>query len=129
MSNDEFQRVEDVEKTNYFKKLAAPVAVAGICGAAALLLAGGKSTAAPESTEMIGQEFYKDTSLFTTNEQCFVSFDRMRRGNDPDFYNSYNLSNNLVNGKYEDPDFPANDSTLWWDMQNGSQQMAKYRSL
>ena len=35
------------------KKLAAPLAVAAICGVAALLVAGGKS--APESTEMIAQ--------------------------------------------------------------------------
>jgi len=52
MSDDHFQTVQETEKTNYFKKLAAPLAVAGVCGAAALLFAGAK-TATPSSTEMI----------------------------------------------------------------------------
>ena len=28
---------------------------------------------------------------------------------------------NLVDGQYEDPSFPANDSMLWWDMQTAQQ--------
>jgi hypothetical protein len=26
----------------------------------------------------------------------------------------------MVDGKYEDPSFPADDSSLFWDMQTGS---------
>jgi len=34
--------------------------------------------------------------------------------------NSKSYYDNLVDGKYEDPSFPANNSSLYWEMQNTS---------
>ena len=56
MGNESFLTYQDdveVKETSFTKKLAAPLAVAAICGVAALLVAGGKSTTVPDSTEMI----------------------------------------------------------------------------
>jgi len=42
------------------------------------------------------------------------------------------MTSHLVNDKYEDPSFPADDSSLFWDMQNGSSagpQVAIYKGL
>ena len=63
MSDDHF--VQETPKTNYVKKVGVPLAVAGICGAAALLLAGGK-TATQASTVLISQQTFlnEETDLY-----------------------------------------------------------------
>ena len=117
MSDDHFTRTEELAKTNYFKKLAAPLAVAGVCGAAALLFANGK-TSAPASTELLETPTELDT--VKVRETCNSSFHRIFKDNHPDFMNSSRYSDNLVDGKYEDPGFPADNSSLYWDIQNHS---------
>jgi hypothetical protein len=52
MSNDNFQRVEEPEKSIFSKKLAAGLAVAGACGAATLLITG-QNSASPAASEML----------------------------------------------------------------------------
>jgi hypothetical protein len=112
MSDDHFSQIEESAKTNYFKKLAAPLAVAGVCGAAALLFANGK-TAAPASTELL--EIPTELADVGVPETCSSSIDRVFRDNHPDFMNSSRYTDNLVDGQYEDPSFPANVSSLYWD--------------
>ena len=48
-------------------------------------------------------------------EGCDVSFNRMVAQHDGDaFYNSSTFKDNMVDGKWEDPSFPADTSSLYW---------------
>ena len=38
----------------------------------------------------------------------------MSQRNGEAFYQSSTFTDNMVNGKWEDPTFPANDSSLYW---------------
>lgn len=51
------------------------------------------------------------TDLDNDDETCMRSFDRIWAGDNQD-YQSVNLDSN---GKYEDPSFPADSSSLWWE--------------
>jgi len=44
----------------------------------------------------------------------------MREGKEFDFIGSQKMQDNMHNGKYEDPSFPADDSSLQWAMQKGT---------
>ena len=121
MSDDHF--VQETPKTNYVKKVGVPLAVAGVCGAAALLLAGGKTTT-PASTELISQQPFlnEETDMYYNpnkkdfTQDCSTNFERLWEEDHLNFVGSNNQHRHMVNGKYEDPSFPANDSSLFWYM-------------
>jgi hypothetical protein len=117
MSDDDFQTVQGTEKTNFYKKLAAPLAVASVCGAAALLFAGVKTASpSPSSTELVTW-LGPHTNLY---EKCSTSWNRLWEENHLNFIGSQNMKKHMVNGKYHDPSFPAEDSSLFWKMQDGN---------
>jgi len=51
-----------------------------------------------------------------SKETCGASFNRMWFGNHDNFLGSQNMKRHMVDGKYEDPMFPAANSSLFWDM-------------
>jgi len=68
------------------------------------------------------------TELDGVPETCMESFDRIWTGKDQD-YEYVNLDSN---GKYQDPSFPADSSSLWWEVQEESaanhSQVETYRN-
>lgn len=124
MNDDSYAPLIENNKPTTYKKYGAAIGVTGLTIAAALLLSGrSKAPVRPtdliEMPEMTEQMIGSDITDMAANpaETCMSSFNRMRdmQGQSID---SEEFQNNLdANGKFEDPTFPADTSSLYWKFQ------------
>lgn len=116
--DDSYQPLIENEnkKSTSYKKFGAALGVTGITLAAALLLSGRSEAPVQRPTSLIQMpdDMVVDNSTELISETCMTSFDRIWADNGnsieaPTFHNSLD-----ANGKYNDPTFKADMSSLYW---------------
>ena len=139
MNDDSFTPLIENKPATSYKKYGAALGVTGLTVAAALLLSG--RSAAPvrptdliEMPEMTEEMIGSDITDLVSNpaETCMSSFNRMRESQDESITSVFFHQRLDANGKFEDPTFPADTSSLYWRFQenepNNHNQVLTYQN-